>query len=262
VSAVPPSVPLLPPPAPAPPPPPAGSRAAHRPLIKAAIALAGAACLVTAVLAGRAARAEQTRPPTTAERSAAAAAAVAGRWQAWRAGRIFPATLGYVSNLRTRENARRVGIAAADGCAAALTGPLVAAARADGCHAALRATYLDQLEGVVYTTGVLAFPTPRRAAAFASAAGHRALPAGLRAFGPAGTAAARFTDAARQAWAVRQAGPYVLVTVAGYTDGRAAAATGERRPSVFAPAGQLAQDILTPLARPAKVDCASRAWAC
>ena len=109
---------------------------------------------------------------------------------------------------------------------------------------------------------MLAFPTPRRAAAFASAAGHRALPAGLRAFGPAGTAAARFTDAARQAWAVRQAGPYVLVTVAGYTDGRAAAATGERRPSVFAPAGQLAQDILTPLARPARVDCASRAWAC
>ena len=67
---------------------------------------------------------------------------------------------------------------------------------------------------------------------------------------------------ARQAWAVRQAGPYVLVTVAGYTDGRSAAATGERRLSVFAPAGQLAQDILTPLARPAKVDCASRAWAC
>jgi hypothetical protein len=227
-----------------------------------AVAVAGAACLVIAVLAGRAARAEQTRPPTTAERAAATAAAVAGRWQTWRAGRIFPATLGYVSSLRTREDARRVGISAADACAAALTGPLAAAARADGCHAALRATYLDQLGGVVYTTGVLAFPTPRRAAAFANAVGHSALPWGLQAYGPAGTVAARFTDAARQASAVRQAGPYVLVTVAGYADGRSAAATGERRPSVFAPAGQLAEDILTPLARPAKVNCASRWWAC
>jgi hypothetical protein len=227
-----------------------------------ATALAAAACLVAVVLAGWAARAEQTRPPTPAERAAAVAAAVAGRWQTWTAGRIFPATLGYVSSLRTQENARRVGISPADGCPAALTGPLVAAARADGCHAALRATYLDQLGGVVYTTGVLAFPTPRRAAAFASAAVHRALPAGLRAYGPAGTAAARFTDSARQASAVRQAGPYVLVTVAGYTDGRPAAATGERRPSVFAPAGQLARDILTPLSRPVAVDCASRAWAC
>ena len=227
-----------------------------------ATALAGAACLVIAVLAGRAARAEQTRPPTTAERAAAAAAALAGRWQTWRAGRIFPATLGYESSLLTREDARRVGISAASGCAVALTGPLAAAARADGCHAALRATYLDQLGGVVYTTGVLAFPTTRRAAAFASAADHSALPWGLRAYGPAGTVAERFTDAARQASAVRQAGPYVLVTVAGYADGRPAAATGERRPPVFAPAGQLAQDILTPLARLARVDCASRAWAC
>jgi hypothetical protein len=228
----------------------------------AGIVLAGAACLVTAVLAGRAARAEQTRPPTAAERALAVAAAVAGRWQTWPAGRIFPATLGYVSSVLTQESARRVGISPADGCVAALTGPLAATARDDGCHAALRATYLDQLGGVVYTTGVLAFPTSRRAAAFAIAADHSALPAGLRAYGPGGTAAARFTDAARQAWAVRQAGTYVLITVAGYTDGRPAAATGERRPSVFAPAGQLARDILAPLSRPVAVDCASRAWAC
>jgi hypothetical protein len=227
-----------------------------------AAALAGAACLVAAVVTSRAARAEQTRPPTAAERATAAAAAVAGRWRTWPAGRIFPATLAYVTSLLTQETAHRLGISSADGCGSALAGPLAAVARGDGCRAALRATYLDQLGGVVYTTGVLAFPTPRRAAAFASAAGHSALPAGLRAYGPAGTAAARFTDAARQASVVQQAGPYVLVTVAGYADGRSAAATGERRPSVFAPAGQLAGDILTPLSRPVAVDCASRAWAC
>lgn len=224
--------------------------------------LAAAACLAAAVLAGHAARAEQTRPPTAAERAEAAAAAVAGRWQTWPAGRIFPATLGYITGLQTQETARRVGISAADGCAEALVGPLAADARADGCRAALRATYLDELGGAVYTTGVLAFPSSQRAGAFASAAGRSTLPAGLRAYGPAGTAAARFDDAARQASAVTQAGPYVLVTVAGYADGRPAAATGERRPSVFTPAGQLATDILTPLSRAAAVDCASRAWAC
>jgi hypothetical protein len=224
--------------------------------------LAAAACLVTAVVAGQAARAGQTRPPTAAERAVAASAAVAGRWRTWPAGRIFPATLGYVTTLLTQEHAHRLGISPADGCAAALTAPLAAVARGDGCHAALRATYLDELGGVVYTTGVLAFPTARRAAAFAGAADHGALPAGLRAYGPAGTAAARFTDASRQASAVSHAGPYVLVTVAGYADGRSAAATGEPRPSVFAPAGQLARDILAPLSRPVTVDCASRAWAC
>ena len=184
-----------------------GQRIAHRRLLNLGlnpITLEDGLLLEAAEIArAYADRADLSKIPCVshwnAERAAAAAAALAGRWQTWRAGRIFPATLGYESSLLTREDARRVGISAASGCAVALTGPLAAAARADGCHAALRATYLDQLGGVVYTTGVLAFPTTRRAAAFASAADHSALPWGLRAYGPAGTVAARFTDAARQA---------------------------------------------------------------
>src|SRR5690349_15839661 len=54
--------------------------ARRRPLVVALVALAGLGCLALALLAGRAALAEQTRRPTAAERTAAAATAVARRW--------------------------------------------------------------------------------------------------------------------------------------------------------------------------------------
>lgn len=96
----------------------------------------------------------------------AAAAAVAGRWRAWPAGRIFPAGLGYVTALQTTEIARREGISAGSGCRSAIVATAGRQALRDGCRAALRATYADQLQGVVYTIGVFAFAGPRGAAAF------------------------------------------------------------------------------------------------
>ena len=55
----------------------------------------------------------------------------------------------------------------------------------------------------------------------------------------------------------------MLLTVAGYADGRPAAATGEFNQTAFAAAGQLADAILAPLNRPAVVDCAAtRQWSC
>jgi hypothetical protein len=228
----------------------------------AGAALLAAACLVVAVALGTRAWADQTRAPTAAERAAASAAAVAGRWRTWPAGRIFPGTIGYVSDVLTQEKAQRAGISPADGCPAALEGVLAAVAQRDGCRAALRATYLDQLQGVAYTTGVLVFPTPGRAAAFAHAVAWNPLPAGLRAYSLTGTAIARFGDPARQSAVAEQSGPYVVLTVAGYADGRPASATGQRRPAIFAPARQVAQEILAPLSRPVKVNCASREWTC
>src|SRR5262249_59759850 len=102
-----------------------------------------AACLVTALAAGLRVQAELTRPPTAAERASAAAAAVAGRWQTWSAGTIFPAAIGYTTGLLTRETARRVGIGTGTGCAAALAGAVARAAERAGCPAAIPATYLD-----------------------------------------------------------------------------------------------------------------------
>jgi hypothetical protein len=229
----------------------------------ALIALAALCCLAVAVLAGRAAVAGQTRPPTPAERAAAAAAAVAERWRSWPAGRIFPADLGYTTTLSGRETAHRVAISPDYRCAAALDAALDRPARQEGCRAGIRASYVDELDGVIYTTGVIAFPDPARAAAFI-----RRLPsarppsAALRALALPGTASARFTAAARQTATARLDGPYVLLTVAGYADGRPAAATGEYDAPAFSAAGQLAREILTPLNRPAVVDCARRQWAC
>ncbi len=241
----------------------AGPGRPRRGLVLAIVTLAGLCCLVAAVVAGTSAIAGETQTPTPAERSAAAAVAVAERWRAWPAGRVFPAALGYTTTLADRETARRVGISPDDRCAAALDAALARQARRDGCQAALRASYVDQLDGIVYTTGLLAFPSPGQARTFARRVPPNQPPvAGLRALALPGTASEMFDDAARQVATVRQAGPYVLLTVAGYADGRPAAATGEYDAAAFRPASQLAGQILAPLARPAVVNCASRQWAC
>jgi len=220
-------------------------------------------CLAVAVFAGGRAHADQTRQPTPAEMSAAAAAGVAQRWERTPAGTIFPASIGYTTDLMTNETASRVGINPNDTCASALDGTLRALAAHDGCVAGLRADYADQLRGSIYTLGVLAFPSPARAAGFYKKIPLHAYPAaGLNALAVPGTPAALFTDAARQAAAAQLAGPYVVLAVAGYSDGRLANAADERRASVFDPASQLASAVAAPLARPVTVRCGTAAWAC
>jgi hypothetical protein len=203
------------------------------------------------------------RKPTAAELSAAATVAVTGRWHSWQAGRIFPATLSYSTSLLTTETASRLGISAQPGCDGAIEPDLAALATRDHCEAGLRATYADQLQGTVYTVGVLAFPSARMAATFSArlpAASGAAIP--LRALALPGTASARFGAGARQAATARHAGPFVVLTVAGYADGEPAGAGQQARPADFSPAGQLAAEIIGPLARPVTVDCHSRAWSC
>jgi len=267
-----------------------------RALLAAGVAAAAACCLVVSVLAGLHARAELSRRPTAADRSAAAVIAVAQRWRRWPAGQIFPARLGYTTALHTRETARRAGIAAGSACAAALDTAAGRQALRDGCRAALRATYADELQGIIYTVGVVAFAGPSGAAAFLRAfasywhggqVGARALGGGpsasrrihdpgdfsvvlteksprygLRAHPVAGTAAARFSSAARQVMTGRQQGPYVVLTVAGYADGRPAVATGHRRRPIFWPAAQLAAEILAQLTMPPDVTCSLPEWRC
>jgi hypothetical protein len=228
-----------------------------------AVGIAAIILLVAALGAADRAHAALTRKPAAAELSAAAAFGEASRWQRWPAGQIFPAGLTYTTDLLNDESARRAGIAPGYRCAAAVDAALAALTRRYGCRAALRASYLDQPGGVVYTLGVLAFPDPRAAAGFF---GHysagRSPVRGLHALALPGTPAAAFADAARQTASAGLYGPYVVLTVAGYADGRPAAATGERRSSAFAPATQLATEIGTPLAQPETVRCATRQWSC
>jgi subtilisin family serine protease len=228
-----------------------------------ACATAALAGLAVAVVAGAHAHAMDTAPPTRAELSAAAAVGIAQRWERLPAGAIFPAAIGYTSDLSTRETASRVGIDPADGCAAAVDGTLRALVARDGCVAGVRADYTDQLRGSVYTIGVLAFPSAARAAGFYARLPRGGYPAtGLRAFAVPGSPAALFGDSARQASAARRAGPYVVLAVAGYSDGRPASAAQERRTSVFYPLSQLVSSVAAPLARPLTVRCGAAEWAC
>jgi subtilisin family serine protease len=229
----------------------------------AACATAAVAGLTVAVFAGGRVHTMETREPTRAELSEAAAAAVAQRWERMPAGQIFPATIGYTTDLMTQENASRLGIDQGDTCGGAVDGTLGHLAGRDGCVAGLRADYTDQLLGSVYTLGVLAFPSVATAADFFARIPLDVYPAtGLRAFAVPGTPAALFGDAARQVSAAQLAGPYVVLAVAGYSDGRPANAADERRDSVFGPASQLVAAVAAPLARPLTVRCNTGQWAC
>ena len=227
------------------------------------LSLAAAVCLVVAVAAGLAARADLVRKPTAAQRGAAAAQAVADRWRNWPAGRIFPATLSYSTSLLTTETASRVGIAPQASCDNAIDPALARLAARSRCRAAVRATYLDQLQGMVYTIGVLAFPSPRDAAEFAAglpAGSVKAIP--LRALALPDTASSQFSTVAQQVATAGHHGSFVVLTVAGYADGQPAGAGQEARRSAFAPAAELASEVIGPLTRPVTVNCASREWSC
>lgn len=220
------------------------------------------ACLAVAVAAGTAAHAELARTPTAAQRAVAATTAVAARWHSWPAGRIFPSALAYSTSLLTTETATRVGIAPQSGCANAVDPALRELAVRNRCQAALRATYVDELQGVLYTVGVLAFPTARDASAFATglSASTKTIP--LRALALPGTASALFRAAARQSATARRDGSFVVLTVAGYADGEPTGRGQEARAAIFAPAAQLAGDVIGPLTHPVTVNCAGKAWSC
>jgi hypothetical protein len=224
-------------------------------------AVLAAGCLAVAVAAATAVHAELVRKPTAAEVSRAAATAVARRWQAWPTGMIFPASLPYKTSLDAPEHASRVGIDPASGCAAAVDAVIAAVLRRHGCRGVLRASYLDEREGVVFTVGVVAFPGDRAAAAARSQL-HATATSGLRALAIPKTASAWFSDRARQAATVALSGPYIVLTTAGYSDGRPAAATREQRPTAFAPASQLAGLVLARLAAPALPRCGAPGWTC
>lgn len=220
-------------------------------------------CASVAIVAASAALAELTRGPSPAEIRQATAVEVAGRWERWPVGRIFPATLPYTSEQGGTEQARRVGVSSRFDCRSAVDARLRKALRAAGCRAILRATYLDALQGIVVTIGVAAFPDVRSASTAERAFPRDGAPVpGLRALAFPGTVAGRFTQAGRQAATVRQAGPYLVLTTAGHVDGRPARAVGKPRSGIFAFTGTLAEQIATALTTPAFLDCTAKEWRC
>jgi hypothetical protein len=206
-----------------------------------------------------------TRDPTTAELRRAADAEVARRWRAWPAGRIFPERLTYVPGLPGSEEveyATRAGITPQTDCEGSVDASLAPVLRRHGCRAVLRATYADQLEGVVVTVGVVVFPDQQ--AAYKARQEIPGSPTALRAAAFPGTVAARFDDAARQAGTAERGGPYLVLTTAGQSDGRpAAAVAGRQRPDdLFDIVPQIGHTIAQTLSTRALPDCTSADWQC
>jgi hypothetical protein len=152
----------------------------------------------------------------------------ARRWRASPAGRIFPAIVSYQlpsfalsgpAGLSLR--ARRVGIAGRVNCAAGADPAAAAVLSRHGCAAMLRATYIDATGSLVVTIGVAVMPDTA-----ATAASIRALPSrhgvrsGVRPLAFGNTLTAGFGSAQRQLSYAVAAGPYLILSVAGYADGR------------------------------------------
>ncbi|MCP2336475.1 hypothetical protein FHU30_001815 [Actinomadura rupiterrae] len=222
-----------------------------------------AVCLVVLAVAGSRLARELLRGPTAAERADASAAEVAGRWRAWPTGRLFPDALRYSLDQGSAERSRRVGIASATSCRDAVDPTLGASLAVRGCRGVLRATYLDQLQGIAVTLGIVAFPdepSARAAARWFPARG-AAVP-GLRALGFPGSVVGRFGDASRQTAALGQRGPYIVAATVGYADGRPTLRVKQQQDDLAELGPQLVEDVLRPLSAPASVQCGEREWAC
>lgn len=214
-------------------------------------------CLVTAIVSGAAINGELKRKPTALELDRAATIELARRWQVWSAGTIFPAHLGYTLDIGGDETASRVGIDPGTSCAKGVDVVL------KGCRAVLRATYLDQLEGMAITVGVLAFPDDRSAQQAQAKLPSDSSPApGLRALGLPGSVVARFGDGSRQASAVSRQGPYIVMAVIGYADGRPTTSAKQKQTDLYVIAPQLANAVLRPLASRVQPACGKPGWQC
>lgn len=206
------------------------------------------------------------RAPTKWELYRAAMKEVGDRWRTWPAEKIFPDSVPYTSEQGGVEYAQRVGIAPETGCRIGIDPAPAAVLARGGCRALLRATYVDELQGVVLTVGVAALADERAAfqAKGALTPVDPNLPgAFLHALPFPRTIAARFGDAARQFAAAGQAGPYTVLTVAGQTDGRPAGAVPKKHTTALVLASEVGDNIAEALALRAEPDCTQkRQWTC
>jgi hypothetical protein len=168
--------------------------------------------------AGLAARGD--RHPTKAEVAAAGQREFAVLWRRLAAGEIFPASVGYYSNMGFDTKAALVGMAPQAGCASAVAPAMARTLTAAGCVTVLRATYTDASRTTVATVGIAVMSTANGAVAVMHVLGVNDQ-GGLLPVSFPGTIADLFTRAAAETSGVDMfTGPYVFLYVAGYTDGR------------------------------------------
>jgi hypothetical protein len=159
------------------------------------------------------------------------------RWRSLSEGKIFPASVRYTvpaSALFGQQlvlQARLLGVSHNESCAAALSGSAAGLFAKYHCSAALRATYVDASGSMVATVAVAVLPNSADASAVVSdltgsgggslesigASSRQPVPRALRIDR---TPAASFRNPQRQMSLALGAGPYVILSSAGFADGR------------------------------------------
>jgi hypothetical protein len=155
---------------------------------------------------------------------------VGQRWRVLPEATIFPAAVPYdlpslvlYGSEDLSLTAHRLGVSTPARCAKG-AGPAGAKIlNGFGCTALLRATYTDSTGSMVATIGIAVLPSAAAADAAESrlaSAAPRDQPYTVRPARVPGTLASRFDGGQRQVSWNTHAGPYVIMTTVGYTDGR------------------------------------------
>ena len=151
------------------------------------------------------------------------------RWRVLPAGKIFPEVVPYTVSAAALDApasltllAQRLGISPQESCSAAVTTAAASVLEHGGCATAFQATYVDASGSMVATVVVAVLPASSAASSVARTLKATAYgpPGPAQTFPVAGTPAAGFGDAQRQVSRVEAAGPYVILSTAGFTDGR------------------------------------------
>jgi hypothetical protein len=151
------------------------------------------------------------------------------RWRSLSAGAIFPGSVSYTvpgvdlnsdSNLALQ--ARLLTIGQTTGCDEAVTGTAAQLLSKYQCAAAMRATYVDSSGAFVATLMVAVLPdTAAEHAVIEQLTGASSVaPELVRTLRVADTPAAGFGLAQRQLTQAAGAGPYLILSTAGFADGR------------------------------------------
>jgi hypothetical protein len=127
--------------------------------------------------------------------------------------------------------AKRVGIAPQASCSAAAEPSAASTLTTNHCQTVMRATYVDATAAYAVTVGVAVFPsaTEARSAQAVLNSGQQK-EVGVSAVPFPKTITARFGNPQRIIVQAKLAGPYVVMTAAGYTDGRTQASMPTNQP--------------------------------
>jgi hypothetical protein len=165
---------------------------------------------------------------TAAQRREITAWEVERRWRALPSSAIFPDRVRYVvpsdvvdATSELALAARRLSIGPQTGCAAALSAATARILTRYGCTAVLRATYVDASGSMVATIAVAVLPGSAAASTALNALDGANSGVGklIRAMRVPGTPAAGFGQAQRQVSNAVDAGPYLILSTAGFAEG-------------------------------------------